>query len=189
VPLGGIVLSMEDFTEIDKKPNQKEELITIEEDGKKYSIIIGEDEKSEYYAIAPPGIPLKIFKKLVENKNLFYPPDPTESSSFLGGNVATNASGARTFKYGSTRDYVRRLRIVLPTGNVLDIRRGEHFFNKNKIELTVEGLDIKLELPNYKMPNVEKNAAGYYIKENMDLIDLFIGSEGTLGVITEIEAN
>jgi len=187
VPLGGIVLSMEDFTEIDKKPNQKEELITIEEDGKKYSIIIGEDEKSEYYAIAPPGIPLKIFKKLVENKNLFYPPDPTESSSFLGGNVATNASGARTFKYGSTRDYVRRLRIVLPTGNVLDIRRGEHFFNKNKIELTVEGLDIKLELPNYKMPNVEKNAAGYYIKENMDLIDLFIGSEGTLGVITEIE--
>jgi D-lactate dehydrogenase (cytochrome) len=187
VPLDGIILSMEDFTEVYKKPNYNEEFITIEEYGKKYSIIIGKDEKGECYAIASAGIPLKIFKKLVESKNLFYPPDPTETSSFLGGNVATNASGSRTFKYGSTRDYVRRLRIVLPTGNVLDIRRGEHFFNRKRFELKVEDREIILELPDYKMPNVEKNAAGYYIKENMDLIDLFIGSEGTLGVITEIE--
>ncbi|HLI46744.1 MAG TPA: FAD-binding oxidoreductase [Geobacterales bacterium] len=186
VPLGGAVISLENFTRIERIPKENEELVIYREFDKEYSIILGKDEKS-YYAILPPAIPIRILKKIVEDKGLFYPPDPTETSSFIGGNVATNASGARTFKYGSTRDYVRRLRIVLPFGDILDVERGRYFFVDRKLTLETSQGKIELELPSYNMPPVEKNAAGYYVKDNMDLIDLFIGSEGTLGVFTEIE--
>lgn len=186
VPLGGSILSLEQFTKINREPKENEEIINHEEFGKEYRIIIGKDEKG-YYAIVPPGISIKVLEKIVEERGLFYPIDPTETSSLIGGNVATNASGSRSFKYGSTRDFVRRLRIVLPFGDILEIKRGEHFFKGRKIEIESSIGKLNLELPNYEMPKVEKNAAGYYIKENMDLIDLFIGSEGTLGVFTEIE--
>src|SRR5207244_1083808 len=76
-------------------------------------------------AIAEAGVRLSDFQRFVECENLFYPPDPTERSCFLGGTVATNASGARTFKYGPTRNYVRGLKIALATGDVLHLRRGE----------------------------------------------------------------
>ncbi len=52
-------------------------------------------------------------QKAVEAEGLFYPPDPTEWSCQIGGTVATNASGSRSFKYGATRDYVLRLKVVL----------------------------------------------------------------------------
>ncbi|MCR6692750.1 MAG: FAD-binding oxidoreductase [archaeon YNP-LCB-003-016] len=189
VPLGGIVLSTEMLTEVYPKQLACGELVEYSESGKRYSIFIGKDEDTgEFYAIAPPGIPVEIFKRMVESKGLFYPPDSTETTAFLGGNVATNASGARTFHYGSTREYVRRLRVVLPNGDVLNIRRGEVFADGNKFTIVLtSGEQINLELPTYNMPKVEKNAAGYYVKPNMDLIDLFIGSEGTLGVISEVE--
>jgi D-lactate dehydrogenase (cytochrome) len=189
VPLGGIVLSTEMLTEVYPRQLLGGELVEYSESGKKYSIFIGRDEKTgEFYAIAPPGIPVEVFKKMVESKGLYYPPDSTETTAFLGGNVATNASGARTFHYGSTREYVRRLRVVLPNGDVLNIRRGEVFADENKFTIVLtNGECINLELPTYNMPKVEKNSAGYYIKPKMDLIDLFIGSEGTLGVISEIE--
>ncbi len=58
-------------------------------------------------AVAEAGVRLSDLQRFVESENLFYPPDPTERSCFLGGTVATNASGARTFKYGPTRNYVR----------------------------------------------------------------------------------
>lgn len=187
VPLDGIILSTEELTQVETKPSENEELIQHTEYGKTYTIIIGKD-KNEYYAIAPPGIPLIVFKKIVENKNLYYPPDPTETSAFLGGTVATNASGARTFYYGPTRNYVRRLRIVLPNGDVLNVKRGQIFAKDDKFTIILtNGERIEIKIPNYKMPNVEKNSAGYYAKPEMDLIDLFIGSEGTLGVISEIE--
>src|SRR5216117_430430 len=53
-----------------------------------------------------------------------YPPAPTFIGAFAGGIVATNAAGAATFKYGTTRDWVRALTVVLPNGDVLDVERG-----------------------------------------------------------------
>src|SRR4030095_731785 len=61
-------------------------------------------EENGGYGIAEAGVILSDFQRAVDQQGLLYPPDPTERSCFLGGNVATNASGARTFKYGPTRN-------------------------------------------------------------------------------------
>ncbi|HYP01355.1 MAG TPA: FAD-linked oxidase C-terminal domain-containing protein, partial [Pyrinomonadaceae bacterium] len=130
------------------------------------------------------------FQRAVEGRGLLYPPDPTERSCYLGATVATNSSGARTFKYGPTRRYIRRLKLALATGDVLDLARGEIFADTRGRLLipTGGGRQIEAQLPAYLMPQTRKHAAGYYVEPGMDAIDLFIGSEGTLGVVCEIEA-
>ncbi len=140
-------------------------------------------------AVVEAGVVLADFQRLLEPEALLYPPDPTERSCFLGGNIATNASGARTFKYGPTRNYVERLRIALATGDLIDLRRGELRADaRGRIEIPLQsGRTIETRLPSYRMPQVRKHASGYYVMPCMDLIDLFIGSEGTLGVIVEAE--
>ncbi len=117
----------------------------------------------------------------------FYPPDPTEMSASLGGTVATNASGARTYRYGPTRDWVRGIRIMLPNGEILSIPRGKYFASPGG-RFTVydsRGNDLIISLPSYSWPRT-KNTSGFFTAPRMDLIDLFIGSEGSLGVITEV---
>lgn len=148
VPFGGIVLATDRLNNIKSIENDR--------------------------AVAEAGVILADFHKAVDQKGLLYPPDPTERGCFLGGTVATNASGARTFKYGPTRNYIEGLKVVLASGEVLDLRRGEGNF-------------LKFPIPSYRRPATRKNAAGYFVSPNMDEIDLFIGSEGTLGVICEIE--
>ena len=97
-----------------------------------------------------PGILLEDLQRYVENEGLFYPPDPGEKASTIGGNISTNAGGMRAVKYGVTRDYVRGLEVVLADGTVM----------------TVGGKNVK-------------DASGLSLK------NLFIGSEGTLCVITK----
>lgn len=140
-------------------------------------------------ATAEAGVMLSTLQKAVEVEKLFYPPDPTEGSCFLGGTVATNASGARTFKYGPTRNYVERLQIVLTTGEMIDLRRGElHADTYGQIKVPISsGRVIEVQLPSYRMPPTRKHAAAYFVAPELDVLDLFIGSEGTLGVIVEIE--
>lgn len=140
-------------------------------------------------AVAEAGVTLYDLQRFVDSENLFYPPDPTERGCFLGGTVATNASGARTFKYGPTRNYVRRLKVALATGDVIDLRRGELRANAGgHVEIPLpSGGFIEAQLPTYSMPQTRKHASGYYVASQMDVLDLFIGSEGTLGVITEVE--
>lgn len=97
-----------------------------------------------------PGILLRDLQSYVEEKEFFYPPDPGEKESSIGGNISTNAGGMRAVKYGVTRDYVRGLEVVMADGTVL----------------TVGGKNVK-------------DASGLSLK------NLFIGSEGTLCVITK----
>lgn len=68
-----------------------------------------------------PGVLLMEISAYVEEKDLFYPPDPGEKSATIGGNISTNAGGMRAVKYGVTRDYVRGLEVVLPNGNVVQL--------------------------------------------------------------------
>ena len=158
VPFGGWVISMERMNKIKR----------IDREARR--------------AVVEPGVILRDFQKAVDVEGLFYPPDPTEWSCQIGGTVATNASGSRSFKYGATRNYVERLKVVLADGDVLNVVRGGE-----KDLKTETGRVIDLKLPSYSRPDVRKNVSGYYAVPEMDPIDLFIGSEGTLGVITEIE--
>lgn len=118
----------------------------------------------------------------------FFPPDPTERTASLGGMVACNASGARTLAYGPTRHYITGLRMALPDGSLLAIQRGQHCAAPDGgFQLVTHDGQLRSgRIPDYCMPNV-KNAAGYYSMPGMDLIDLLIGAEGTLGIFTEIE--
>jgi D-lactate dehydrogenase (cytochrome) len=137
------------------------------------------------FAVVEPGVVLADLQRAVDHEGLLYPPDPTERDCFVGGNVATNASGARTFKYGPTRNYIRRLKVVLTSGEVLDLRRGDVRADaEGRLHL---GQSIEVQLPHYRMPATRKNATGYFVAPEMDAVDLFIGSEGTLGVIGEVE--
>ncbi len=185
VPFGGVVLSTEHLTKIINHNSQPLALFKDPGTGMDYELCIA---KGDHYAIAPPGISIENLQKAVEREGLFYPIDPTEKTAFLGGTVATNASGAKTFHYGPTRNWIRRVRVVLSNGDVLDIRRGEIISDdRNEFEVTLSSGETKLlRAPSYRMPDV-KNAAGYFAAQKMDLIDLFIGCEGTLGVFTEIE--
>jgi len=141
------------------------------------------------YAIAEAGVVLSDFQQAVDHEGLLYPPDPTERGCFLGGTVATNASGSRTFKYGPTRNYINWLKIVLPGGDVLELRRGEQQSQLGELKIPLSsGRVISATLPSYQLPITRKNASGYFVAPDMDVIDLFIGSEGTLGVVVEIEA-
>ena len=142
-------------------------------------------EKPGGFAVGEAGVILSDLQHAVDQQGLLYPPDPTERGCFVGGNVATNASGARTFKYGPTRNYIRRLKVVLASGEVVDLRRGDvHADANGKLRVSDS---IEAQLPSYHLPATRKNATGYFVAPEMDAVDLFIGSEGTLGVICEIE--
>lgn len=142
-----------------------------------------------------PGIIVKRYKEIVEARGFFYPPDPTsEDSCTLGGNVACNASGSLSYLYGPTREYIRGLRIVLPDGRVLDAERGEvvsaqgRFVLPSRLMWPPGGSDLTIPVPRLNAPAWAecKNAAGLFSSDPMDLVDLFIGSEGILGIVTAI---
>jgi D-lactate dehydrogenase (cytochrome) len=117
---------------------------------------------------------------------LLYPVDSTERSASIGGTIATNASGARTLFYGPTRDWVRRLHVVMADGRVLDLERGQARADDGSLWL-LNGSERR-EVPIRNVPRPEtKHTAGYFLQPGMDAIDLFIGCEGTLGIVTEAE--
>jgi D-lactate dehydrogenase (cytochrome) len=143
-----------------------------------------------------PGINLKQYKSFVELNGLFYPPDPTsEESCTLGGTVATNASGALSYKYGPTRDYVEGIEVVLASGLILKLNRGQIESRNGEFRIPADMFSPRADsdtvLP---VPGTEprpwrdcKNSAGLFSSDPLDLMDLFIGSEGILGVIVKIK--
>jgi D-lactate dehydrogenase (cytochrome) len=191
VPLGGITLNLEKMNDLN---------------------YIQQDDAGRYSISAECGVLLEDLIKTVSTKNLddlkergtskqqealqyflnesadyYMPIDPTEMTALLGGIVACNASGARTFSQGAVRPWVKHLRVLLVNGDVLDIERGQVFAENGEFLITLsDGTDVTLKVPSYSMPKT-KNAAGLYAKPDMDLIDLFIGCEGILGIISEVE--
>jgi D-lactate dehydrogenase (cytochrome) len=125
----------------------------------------------------------KINKEIPDN--LIFPVDPTEITASIGGMVAANASGARTLRYGATREWVLGLKIILSDGSLLELKRGQNFCENNSFFINLDEKLIKIETPGIHIPST-KHVAGYFIKNNMDVIDLFIGGEGTLGIVTEV---
>ena len=145
VPQGGWVLSLEKFRRLE----------------------IGQGS-----AWVGAGISLLELRDAAAPSKQFYAPDPTEITAWVGGTIATNASGSRSFKFGSTRRHVLALRVALMDGSVREYRRGDK---------------VDFDVPSIPMPAVTKCTAGYRLEPGMDWIDLFCGSEGTLGVILEAE--
>jgi len=126
-----------------------------------------------------PGVTLAAIREAVPATH-FFAPDPTEPTASIGGMISCNSSGALSFLHGPTRNHILGLRVATLSGEMLDLQRGHD---------RADGLDFTLgaasgTLPPLPQPAV-KNAAGYYVKPDMDLLDLFIGAEGTLGVVTE----
>jgi FAD/FMN-containing dehydrogenase len=123
-------------------------------------------------AIVGPGVSLDELQTAAARTGQFYAPDPTERTASIGGTIATNASGSRSFRYGATRRHILRLRVALTTGMVLDVSRGDK---------------VDFEVPELPLPHTTKNTAGYPLAAGMDWTDLIAGSEGTLGIVTEAE--
>jgi len=145
VPQGGALLSLEKFNSLEIRKGS---------------------------AIAGAGVLLADLHTAAAGSGQFYPPDPTETSAAIGGTIATNASGSRSFRYGDTRRHVLRLRVILMDGRVLDVERGDA---------------VDFPIPSIPVPQTTKHTGGYRLSPGMDWIDLFVGSEGTLGVVTEAE--
>jgi D-lactate dehydrogenase (cytochrome) len=133
------------------------------------------------------GVPLATLQRVLASRGLYFPPVPTYDGAFVGGAIATNAAGAATFKYGSMRPWVAGLTLVLASGDVLDVVRGAVTASPaGYIDIEASsGAVARIPVPTYRMPPVAKLSAGYYAAPGVDLIDLLIGSEGTLGVIVE----
>jgi len=143
-------------------------------------------ESGSEYVRVQTGLSLRALREALALEDKYYPPVPSYDGATVGGVIATNAAGPATFKYGATRSWVQALTVVLISGEVLDLERGQCNAHPDGYFEIDSGTSLhRIPIPSYKMPRVPKCSAGYYAAPHMDLIDLFIGSEGTLGVITE----
>ncbi|MDZ7786045.1 MAG: FAD-binding oxidoreductase [Candidatus Saccharibacteria bacterium] len=151
---------------------------------------------------AEPGIIYGKLQQTLHTHNRFLPPFPSSIEySTIGGAIANNAGGEKTLKYGNTRDYIRGLRMVLANGEVIETRRlSKRELNKKLGLQTFEGeiyraVDTLIEenknTIDKNVPSVTKNSAGYalgHVKRkdgSFDLTPLIVGSQGTLGIVTE----
>lgn len=143
-------------------------------------------EISPSHVTVEAGITVEAMQAALAADGAWFPPAPTFMGACAGGIVATNAAGAATFKYGSTRDWVEALTVVLADGSILDLRRGHQRARDGELAFETTRGRIRVPVPTYAMPDVAKRSAGYHAAPGMDAVDLFIGSEGTLGIVTQV---
>jgi D-lactate dehydrogenase (cytochrome) len=132
------------------------------------------------------GVTVAEMQEQLAAVDAWFPPAPTFAGACAGGIVATNAAGAATFKYGSTRDWVEGLTVVLADGTIVELHRGECVATDRTLRVITRRGPVDVPLPSYTMPDVPKRSAGYFAAAGMDAVDLFVGSEGTLGVVTDV---
>jgi FAD/FMN-containing dehydrogenase len=154
-------------------------------------------------AIAEPGVYFRDFEKELNKYNLMLPSYPASKEiCALGGMVANNSGGEKTLKYGKTEDYVLGLKVVLSDGEEYYFERIDENELQKKLSLknfegeiyrkTYQLIKDNYELIQKSKPKVSKNSSGYniwkiYEDGYFDLTKLFVGSQGTLGIITEIK--
>lgn len=155
------------------------------------------------YAVVEPGVFYRDFEKEALRHGLLLPSYPASKSlCALGGMVANNAGGEKSLSYGKTEKYVRELNVVLSDGNEyllhaltpeqLEQKKSQQNFEGEIYRKMHELIDTNYDLIQKARPNVSKNSAGYYLwnvwdKKTFDLTKLFVGSQGTLGLITKIK--
>ena len=155
-------------------------------------LLIATSKLSRILALTPEritvqaGVTVAEMQQALRAVDAWFPPAPTFTGACAGGIVATNAAGAATFKYGSTRQWVEALSIVLADGSVLEVQRGRQFASDGQLRFAALSGEYSVPVPRYRMPRVAKCSAGYYAAADMDAVDVFIGSEGTLGILCEI---
>lgn len=150
---------------------------------------IRQDAEGNYYLKCEPGLKLAELREVLNSRlydtsnwmaedrltwqkfiragRYIFPPDPTETSASLGGMASCNASGARSYKYGAMRRWISKIKTINWQKPLNKIN-----FSDFKIRLLAAGV---------------KNAAGYYLGEDSRDFDIYIGAEGTLAIITELE--
>ena len=133
-----------------------------------------------------PGVALTTLRETLDAAGKAYPPVPTFEGATVGGVVSTNAAGAATFKHGTTRDWVRGLTVVLASGEALDLERGQVRAADGRFVIETTQGEMEVPAPTHRLPRVPKHSAGYHAGPDLDLLDLFVGSEGTLGVVTSV---
>lgn len=129
-------------------------------------------EVNKGHATAGAGVPLVNLQAAAKVTGQFYAPDPTENTASVGGTIATNASGSRSFLYKATREHVNALKVAFIDGTLKTFRRGD------KIDFPVQAI---------KKPGTTKHSVAMPLEPGMDWVDLFIGAEGTFGVVVEAE--
>lgn len=160
-------------------------------------------EVGDGYAVTEPGVFYRDFEKATLAKGWLLPSYPASREiCAVGGMVGNNSGGEKSLVYGKTENYIEQLKVVLRDGNEYTIKPLASAELKKKLAAkTLEGrlykqvfdlVDKNYELLQAAKPKVSKNSSGYYLwnvwdKKTFDLTKLFVGSQGTLGITTEIK--
>lgn len=145
VPHGGLIVSLERFNNI---------------------------EIGQARARCGAGVLLSDLQRAAAQAKQFFGPNPTENSACIGGIIATNAGGARSFRYGAVRHHVLALEVTFMDGSTRWIERSEL---------------VDFPFAAVRVPQTTKNSAGYFLRPELKWADLLAGSEGTLAIITQAD--